>query len=80
MTWGHSSAHFMVLSHPCTALKVAQAYLDHVFKLHGMPTSIVSDRDAIFLSQFWQALFIVNGVDSLLSSSYYSQIDGQTGL
>ena len=57
---------------------MAQSYLDNVFKLHGMPLSIISDRDAIFLSQFWQALFSVHGVDILLSSSYHPQTDGQT--
>ena len=71
-------AHFLVLSHPYTALEVTRVYLDHVFKLHGMPSSIVSDRDAIFLSQFWQALLTVNGVDLLLPSSYHPQTDGQT--
>ena len=71
-------AHFMVLSHPFTALDVAQIYLDHVFKLHGMPHSIVSDRDPVFLSQFWQALFSVQGVNLCLSSSYHPQTDGQT--
>ncbi|OMO49727.1 reverse transcriptase [Corchorus capsularis] len=42
-------AHFIVLAHPYSALTVAQAYLDHVFKLHGAPSSIVSDRDPIFM-------------------------------
>ena len=48
--------HFIALSHPYTASKVANLYLPHGFKLHGMPTSIVSDRDPVFTSHFWQEL------------------------
>ena len=44
--------HFVALSHPYTATKVAALYMQHVFKLHGMPTSIVIDRDPIFTSYF----------------------------
>ena len=65
-------AHFMVLGHSFMALEVAQAYLNNVFKLHGVPNSIVSDRDVIFLSQFWQALFIMHGMDLLVSFFYHS--------
>ncbi|GJR22850.1 retrotransposon-related protein [Tanacetum coccineum] len=50
-------AHFIPLSHPYIASHVAQAFLDNVYKLHGLPATIVSDRDKVFLSLFWQSLF-----------------------
>lgn len=43
-------AHFVPLSHPYIALQVAQAYVDNVYNLHGLPSSIVSDRHRIFTS------------------------------
>lgn len=73
-------AHFIALAHPYTAIEVAQAYLDHVFKHHGWPQSIVSDTDPIFLSNFRQALFTLRGTTLLLSSSYHPQTDGQMEL
>ena len=52
----------MALSHPYTARDVAQSFLDHVFKLHGFPATITSDRDPIFVSNFWQDLMAFQGV------------------
>ncbi|PSS36078.1 Endonuclease [Actinidia chinensis var. chinensis] len=41
-------AHFMTLSHPYTAKDVTQLFLDNIYKLHGLPATIVSDRDVMF--------------------------------
>lgn len=70
--------HFVALSHPFTALNVAQAYMDSIYKLHGLPEVIISDRDKIFTSRFWQELFKLSDTQLLMSSSYHPQTDGQT--
>jgi hypothetical protein len=70
-------AHFIYLQHPFTASTMAQIFMDQVFKLHGMPHSIVSDRDPTFTSNFWQALFKIQGTELHLNTTYHSQTDGQ---
>jgi hypothetical protein len=54
-------AHFCALQHPFTTSTVAQIFMDQVFKLHGMPHSIVSDRDPTFTRNIWQELFKLQG-------------------
>lgn len=63
--------HFIPLKHPYTAAMVAKAFVDHVIKLHDMPTSIISDRDKIFTNLFWKTLFQLQGTTLKLSSSYH---------
>ncbi|KAM1132447.1 hypothetical protein FF1_046837 [Malus domestica] len=71
-------SHFVPMAHPYTAASVAQLFLEHIFKLHGMPNSIVSDRDPIFISAFWKELFKLHNAKLCMSSGYHPQTDGQT--
>jgi len=71
-------AHFVPLRHSFTASSVAQLFLSHIYKLHGLPNAIVSDRDRIFTSHFWRELFRLADVQLQMSSSYHPQSDGQT--
>ena len=71
-------SHFCALSHPYTTSSVAQIFLDQIFRLHGMPSSIVSDHDATFTSHFWTELFHHTGTKLQMSSGYHPQTDGQT--
>jgi hypothetical protein len=71
-------AHFMALAHPYTAMDIAHLFLDNVFKLHGLPETITSDRDPIFISSFWNEFFALQGVALNKSSAYHPQSDGQT--
>ncbi|KAL0462690.1 UNVERIFIED_CONTAM: Transposon Ty3-G Gag-Pol polyprotein [Sesamum latifolium] len=70
-------AHFVALKHPFSAVVVAQLFMENIFKLHGMPKSIVSDRDPMFMSIFWWEYFQLQGVQTQAIHAYH-QMDGQT--
>ncbi|TXG48807.1 hypothetical protein EZV62_024682 [Acer yangbiense] len=71
-------AHFLALSHPYITKVVAQLFLDNIYKLHGLPQTIVSDRDHIFTTQFRKHLFTLEETQLLMSTAYHPQTDGQT--
>ena len=71
-------AHFIPTTASVTALATAKLFVDHIFKLHGLPKSLVSDRDTRFTSKFWQALFHSLGTSLKMSTSFHPQTDGQT--
>ena len=70
--------HFIGLSHPFTVSTVVAAFMDNVHKLHGMPESIVSNRDRVFTSRFWKELATMTGTKLRMNSSYHPQTDGTT--
>jgi hypothetical protein len=70
-------AHFCALQHPFTTATVAQIFMDNIFKLYGMPNSIVSDRDPTFTNNFWQELFKLQGTQLNINTTYLPQMDGQ---
>jgi hypothetical protein len=71
-------AHFIPLKHPYTAENLAQVFMTQLFKLHGMPQSIISDRDSSFTSKFWTEVFKLQGVFLSFSTAYHPQSDGQS--
>jgi hypothetical protein len=71
-------AHFLPLHHPYTAVSVAKLFVDQIVRLHGVPLTIISDRDKIFTSHFWKELFKAMGTLLHYSTAYHPQTDGQS--
>ncbi|GKE51669.1 ty3-gypsy retrotransposon protein [Tanacetum coccineum] len=71
-------AHFLPLSPNYTAITLASIFMHEIYRLHGLPKTIVSDRDPLFLSRFWKELFKLMGTKLVHSSAYHPQTDGQT--
>jgi hypothetical protein len=64
-------AHFIPLSHPFSAQQATQAFLDNIYHLHGLPATIISDRDRIFTSVFWRELFCLAQTTLSMSLAYH---------
>ena len=70
--------HIIPTTTTCTAVTVAELYRDHVFKLHGIPAKIISDRDVRFINAFMTELCALVGARQAMSTPYHPQTDGQT--
>jgi hypothetical protein len=70
--------HFIPLTHPYTAVSMAQAFFTDIVRLHGVPQSIMSDRDPVFTSMFWKELMRLMGTKLHMTSAFHPQSDGQT--
>ncbi|KAL0551422.1 hypothetical protein IC582_010508 [Cucumis melo] len=72
------SAHFIPGKSTYTASKWAQFYMSEIVRLHGVPVSIVSDRDGRFTSKFWKGLHAAMDTRLDFSTTFHPQTDGQT--
>ncbi|XP_050920326.1 uncharacterized protein LOC127137964 [Lathyrus oleraceus] len=72
------SAHFIPINQTFSLERLAQIYVKEIVRSHGIPTSIVSDRDPKFTSKFWRQLHLELGTKLRLSSTYHPQTDGQS--
>ena len=70
------------ISLPCfkttTVKDMARMYVDNIYRIHGAPESIVSDRGPQFISDFWDEFCRILGIKIKLSTAFHPQTDGQT--
>ena len=72
------AAHFVALPKLPSAKETAVLMIDHVFKLHGLPQDVVSDRGPQFTARFWRSFCNQLGASVSLSSGFHPETNGQT--
>ena len=72
------SAHFLPIRQKISPHKLAELFMNHIVSLHGVPVSIISDRDPRFTSRFWKRLMKELGVKLNLSTAFHPQTNGQS--
>ena len=72
------SVHFIPVKTTYTLDQVAELYIREIVRVHGVPNSIVSDRDSRFTSKFWKSIQHALGTKLKFSTSFYLQADGQS--
>ncbi|KAJ9507119.1 hypothetical protein QJQ45_004721 [Haematococcus lacustris] len=70
--------HFVPCRESMNAESFARLFIDNVFKHHGVPREIISDRGSHFTNHFWASIMTILGVKECKSSAYHPQSDGQT--
>ncbi|GKC41899.1 putative reverse transcriptase domain-containing protein [Tanacetum coccineum] len=72
------SAHFLLMRETDSTKKLTRLYMKEIVARHGIPVSIISDRDSHFTSRVWQSLHKALGTQLNLSTAYHLQTDGQS--
>ncbi|GJT51308.1 putative reverse transcriptase domain-containing protein [Tanacetum coccineum] len=72
------SAHFLPMRETDSTEKLTRLYMKEIVARHGIPVSIISDRDSHFTSRVWQSLHKALGTQLNLSTAYHPQTDGQS--
>ena len=72
------SAHFLPIRWGSTLEQLAEKYISEIVRLHGVPVSIMSDRDPRFTSRFWESLQKALGTKLHFSTAFHPQTDGQS--
>ena len=70
--------HFVPLKHPFTTKQVTEVFNERVVSKHRLLKSLITNRDKIFLSHFWKALFTAMGIVLKRSIAFHPQTDRQT--
>ncbi|GJP73723.1 hypothetical protein CLOP_g4413, partial [Closterium sp. NIES-67] len=70
--------HFIPTHTTARTEETAQLFVRHIISQHGIPTTLISDRDPKFTSKFWKELMSLLGTKLAMSSAYHPQTDGQT--
>ena len=72
------SAHFIAIKATFSVEKLAEIYVSQIVRLHGVPRSIISDRDGRFTSRFWRCVHAAMGSKLTFSTAFHPQTDGQS--
>jgi hypothetical protein len=73
------TAHFIAVHTTYSVQQYAELYIDQIVRVHGIPKTIISNRETQFVARFWEQLHECLGTKLIRSSSYHPQTDGKTG-
>jgi transposase InsO family protein len=72
------AAHFIPVKSMHKVAKIVEIYMQEISKFHGVPKTIVSDRDSKFTSNFWKGIFKGFGASLNFNTTYHPETDGHT--
>ena len=69
-------AHFLAVRMTFTLEELCWLYIQEIIRLHGVPVSVVSDRDSRFMTHFWKSFQKAMGAQLMMSTTFHPQTDG----